>query len=194
MENEIDSERFFSMISNSLDERMTRLVAGAAAFGMKYGGVSQVARLSGLSRPSIYAGMTELKNENIAFEEGKTRQRKSGGTSSIPLDMAKIGQMLLNKGAYGQMRFMKENTFKQMLPTDLSKVLPVPYTKKYGFGCIYYEELGEGTFGHGAASSATLRIDPENDMIIVMTRNSAGKNFWEYYPKFIKSILSGIKK
>jgi hypothetical protein len=79
MGNEINSERFFSMISNSLDERTTRLVAGAAALGMKYGGVSQVARLSGLSRPSIYAGMAELKNENIAFEEGETRQRKIGG-------------------------------------------------------------------------------------------------------------------
>ncbi len=79
MGNEINGERFFKMISNSLDERMTRLVASAAALGMKYGGISQAARLSGLSRPSIYAGMEELKSQNTANEEGEARQRKIGG-------------------------------------------------------------------------------------------------------------------
>jgi transposase len=79
MGNEINGERFFKMISNSLDERMTRLVASAAALGMKYGGISQAARLSGLSRPSIYAGMEELKSQNAANAEGEARQRKIGG-------------------------------------------------------------------------------------------------------------------
>lgn len=79
MGNEINGERFFKMISNSLDERMTRLVASAAALGMKYGGISQAARLSGLSRPSIYAGMEELKSQNTANAEGEARQRKIGG-------------------------------------------------------------------------------------------------------------------
>ena len=79
MGNEINGERFFKMISNSLDERMTRLVASAAALGMKYGGISQAARLSGLSRPSIYAGIEELKSQNAANAEGEARQRKIGG-------------------------------------------------------------------------------------------------------------------
>jgi CubicO group peptidase (beta-lactamase class C family) len=119
-----------------------------------------------------------------------------GGTMSIPLDMAKIGQMLLNKGAYGDMRFMKENTFKQILPQNLSKVLSSPTDREYGFGVSWYKSdgLGEGTFAHGAASSATLRIDPENDMVIVMTRNTAGRNFKKYHPRFIKAIVDGIIK
>eukprot|EP00831_Metopus_contortus_P072494 TRINITY_DN6614_c0_g1_i6.p1 TRINITY_DN6614_c0_g1~~TRINITY_DN6614_c0_g1_i6.p1 ORF type:complete len:433 (-),score=65.57 TRINITY_DN6614_c0_g1_i6:443-1741(-) len=79
MKSEINGEKFFSTISDSLDERTTRLVASAAALGMKYGGISQVARLSGLSRPSIYAGMKELKNKNAENEEGQARQRKIGG-------------------------------------------------------------------------------------------------------------------
>lgn len=107
-----------------------------------------------------------------------------GGATSIPLDMAKTGQMLLNKGAYGNMRFMKEKTFKKMLPTNLSRVLSEPRRKEYGFGTAWYDKLGVGSFGHGAASAATLCIDPENDMVIVMTRNAAGKNFQEYHFEF----------
>lgn len=117
-----------------------------------------------------------------------------GGTTSTPLDMAKIGQMLLNKGAYGDMRFMKEETFRQMLPQNLSKLLSHPTDREYGFGVSWYKDdgLGKGTFAHGAASSATLRIDPENDMVIVMTRNSAGKNFKKYHSRFIKAIVNGM--
>ena len=79
MGNEINGEKFFNMIANALDERTNRLVASAAALGMEYGGISQVSRLSGLSRPSIYAGMEELKSQSAVDDEGKQRQRKIGG-------------------------------------------------------------------------------------------------------------------
>ena len=64
MKNKIDGKEFFSHVTDLFDERTTRLVASAAAMGMGYGGISQVARLSGLSRPSIHAGIKELKSES----------------------------------------------------------------------------------------------------------------------------------
>lgn len=79
MKNEINGKTFFSMVSGLLDERTTRLVAAAAALGMKYGGTSQVSRLSEVSRPSIYAGIKELRSETMAIERQKKRQRKIGG-------------------------------------------------------------------------------------------------------------------
>ena len=39
---------------------------------------------------------------------------------------------------------------------------------------------------------ATLRIDPVNDLVIVMTRNVAGKDRNKYHQKFIDAILQGI--
>ena len=48
---------------------------------------------------------------------------------STALDMARIGQMLLNGGAYGDRRFFREQTFEKMLPATLTKVLG-PDTKK----------------------------------------------------------------
>lgn len=118
----------------------------------------------------------------------------SHDANSVPLDMARIGQMLLNKGAYGNMRFMSEQTFEKMLPRPLSELTGTGHKVIYGVGTSLSttEGLGEGTFAHGAASSATTRIDPENDMVIVMTRNKAGKNFGKYHQPFIDAIVAAI--
>ena len=112
------------------------------------------------------------------------------------MDIAKIGQMLLNKGKYGNMQFFSEDTFAKMLPSKLTDVLGPDTNIEWGIGVMPWfsgEGLGKGTFGHGAASSATLRIDPINDLVIVMTRNTAGKNFGKYHPQFIKAIVDGLE-
>jgi CubicO group peptidase (beta-lactamase class C family) len=118
-----------------------------------------------------------------------------GSATSTPLDMARIGQMLLQKGAYGTMRFFSEASFKNMLPQELP-LLTNPGTYEYGLGTQWYtnDGLGKGTFAHGAASSAITRIDPENDLVIIMTRNSAGQNFGKYRKDFFKLIVDGIEK
>jgi CubicO group peptidase (beta-lactamase class C family) len=115
---------------------------------------------------------------------------------STPLDMAKIGQMLLQKGAYGEKRFFSEKTFKQMLPRNLEYILGKKTPIEYGIGTTFYnnEGWGKDTFAHGAASSAATRIDPENDLVISMTRNTAGKNYGKYHPQFIKTIIQGMQK
>jgi CubicO group peptidase (beta-lactamase class C family) len=108
--------------------------------------------------------------------------------------MAKVAQMLLNKGAYGDMRFMRPETFEQMLPRVLTDILGPGATIAYGIGTLPfpYDGLGEGTFGHTAASVATLRIDPEHDLVISMTRNSAGRNFVKYHAQFLEAIVEGL--
>jgi len=120
----------------------------------------------------------------------------SSDAASVPLDMARIGQMLLNKGAYGNMRFISPQTFEKMLPERLTKVLGPDTDQVYGMGTRFFEDegLGKGTFAHGAASAAIMRIDPENDLVVVMTRNAAGKNFEKYRPRFIEAVAQGIAR
>lgn len=72
------------------------------------------------------------------------------------------------------------------LPWLTQTSLSVPYREHCERG------LGKGTFGHGAASGAILRIDPTDDLVIVMTRNAAGANFGNYHPQFIQAIADGI--
>jgi CubicO group peptidase (beta-lactamase class C family) len=118
----------------------------------------------------------------------------SWATYSTPLDMARIGQMLLNKGSYGPHRFFSETTFAEILPRPLSQWFGPKISATYGLGSSFFEGegLGKGTFGHGAASAATLRIDPENDLVVVMTRDQAGRNFGTYHPRFMKAIADGL--
>ncbi|HOK67583.1 MAG TPA: hypothetical protein PLV55_12325, partial [Anaerohalosphaeraceae bacterium] len=42
--------------------------------------------------------------------------------------------------------------------------------------------------GHGAASSAVFRVDLENRLIIVQTRNQAGPHYDKYLTEFLKTI------
>jgi len=51
----------------------------------------------------------------------------AGSTKSTPLDMARICQMLLQKGAYGDMRFFSKDVFEQMLPQPLGNVTDHPW-------------------------------------------------------------------
>lgn len=111
------------------------------------------------------------------------------------MEMAKIGQMLLNGGAYGSYRFMSQQTRDAMLPIDISTITTDNSPTKYGIGTQWFTEdgLSDQCFAHGAASAATLRIDLKNDLVIAMTRNNAGRNFAKYHPMFIKIVTDCIK-
>ena len=109
----------------------------------------------------------------------------------MPLDMAKFGQMLLNKGSYGNMRFFKPETFeKEMLPQKLTRLLGPDATKVFGFGLDGTPEK----FGHGAASAATFKVDVNEKLVVVMTRNKQGKVYDKYMGKFLDAIAAGIEK
>ena len=125
-----------------------------------------------------------------------TATDSAGSAYSTPMDMARIGQMLLNRGSYGNMQFMRPETFAQMLPQRLTKELGPDTTTEWGIGLIWYKSdgLGKGTFGHGAASGACLRIDPENDMVISITRNAWGSNLDKYQSKFLAAVMDNIEK
>ena len=55
-----------------------------------------------------------------------------------------------------------------------------------------WEHVHNGKVGHGAASAATLRIDPDNDLMISMTRKAAGRNLDKYHPRFLKTVVEGM--
>jgi len=70
----------FSSISAALDERLRRLLAAAEAKAFGYGGISLVARATGVSRRAITAGLAELESEVAGREPGATRRvRHPGG-------------------------------------------------------------------------------------------------------------------
>jgi CubicO group peptidase (beta-lactamase class C family) len=106
--------------------------------------------------------------------------------------MAKFGQMLLNRGKYGDLQFMNESTFAKMLPQKLTMLLGPDATKTFGIGLDGQPESGK--FGHGAASAATFSVDTNKDLVVIMTRNKIGTNYDKYNGKFWQAITEGIEK
>jgi CubicO group peptidase (beta-lactamase class C family) len=111
---------------------------------------------------------------------------------TTPLDMARFGQMLLNRGSYGKYQFFRPETFEQMLPKRLTDVLGPDAAKTFGIGLD--GQPGSGKFGHGTASAATFSIDTTQDLVVIMCRNSIGKNYDKYNGGFWKAIQDGMEK
>jgi CubicO group peptidase (beta-lactamase class C family) len=111
---------------------------------------------------------------------------------SVPLDMAKFGQLLLNKGSYGDLQFLRPETFEQMLPQKLTITLGPDATKHFGIGLD--GQADSKKFGHGAASAATFSVDANEDLVVIMTRNKIGKNYDKYNGLFWQAINAGIVK
>jgi transposase len=70
----------FKALGPILNEQGRRLWAATEAIVLGRGGVSLVAQATGLSRPTIYAGIRELRGEQAAIPgRGQGRSRRSGG-------------------------------------------------------------------------------------------------------------------
>ncbi len=197
---------------NDMEERLAAVlsycdVAGSSAVyngADKELGCKIVEAVTGESLPNAYRKylLGPLGCDHTRVDDA------AGGARSVPLDFARICQMILNGGAYGDMRFMTPESAMAMRPRDLKEILD-PETAElsqvygkfdgwYGLGTHLVrdmdasEGLGKGAFGHGAASKATVRIDPENDLVIVMTRNGGGRNYMEYHQAFIDAVMAAI--
>jgi hypothetical protein len=89
-------------------------------------------------------------------------------TTSSAEDIARMGQLLLNRGSYG----------------DAGKG-GIPEGKTL---------LSRNTIGHGAASNAILRVDLDNEVVVSQVRNTAGPRYQGYFVKFLKAIYDSIIK
>jgi hypothetical protein len=87
--NHSDIQRRFRSLAPFLDERMRRLVAASESQAIGYGGVSVVARATGVSRRAITEGIKELKEpkkSKVRLEEARIRRRGAGRTRTVDKD------------------------------------------------------------------------------------------------------------
>lgn len=154
-------------------------------------GTKILEQITGLTLPELYKkylfdplGCTSIESIDA-----------SAMTWSNAYDLARIAQMLANHGSYGNQRFFSEETFEKMIPQKLDKLLGSDTKVTWGIGLTWFRGngLSDRTIGHGSASSCTLRVDLENDLVITMPRATAGRNFKKYHPRFIKAVTDGIQ-
>ena len=126
----------------------------------------------------------------------RTEVRNTGGaTQSTSLEMARVCQMLLNRGAYGDKRLLAEPVVAEMLPRRHSKTLgPYANDRPWGMGTHPWktDDFSPLAFGHAGYFKSTVFIDPAHDLVVVMLRQGAGTNYDKYHPQFLKAIADGM--
>jgi len=153
-------------------------------------------QVTGDSLPALYkkhlVGPLKMKNTLISDS--------GGGARTTAGDMAIFGQMLLNGGAYGALRFMMPDTIEQMLPNPLDVIgnMQGGGVGERGIGTTWVDDdrrnkiLGDRTFHHGSATSSTLYVDPENDLVIAVIRDSVSPAYEQYRVRLLKTIVDQL--
>jgi len=123
-------------------------------------------------------------------------------------ELARFGQLLLNRGSYGNLRFFSPETFEAMLPKPLEDFYPgVEDEVGIGLRWMRIEKwlldkfgdskevpmLSENTIGHGAASGAILRVDLDNDLVVAQVRNAPGERNEEYLYEFLRAVAGSLE-
>ena len=78
--------RKFEVLARVLDERTRRLVAAAEAEAIGFGGITAVARASGLSRGTVMRGMAELETAPRPARGQRIRRRGAGRKRTVDRD------------------------------------------------------------------------------------------------------------
>lgn len=129
------------------------------------------------------------------------------GADATAHDLATIGQLLLNGGSYGMRRWFGPETAAAMLPVDLGGMYP-GVRREWGIGLTWMRDrhpdagrggvawdtfiLSDRTFGHGSATAAVLRVDPENGLVIAQARRRAGERHREHLASFLLAVREGL--
>ncbi|TVR51153.1 MAG: hypothetical protein EA425_07885, partial [Puniceicoccaceae bacterium] len=120
--------------------------------------------------------------------------------------LAKIGQLIINRGAYGEYRFMAEETLAELMPQPYEKHFPGLGEGRadYGFGIRWASRPhprarrdgipeaavlpGPSTLGHGSLSGTIFRVDPELELIVVVGRFRRGEAHGAFFDELLLTI------
>jgi CubicO group peptidase (beta-lactamase class C family) len=130
----------------------------------------------------------------LGMKDTQVRGAESDAYSTAP-DLARLGQLLLNKGSYGGKRLFSAASYEKMLPQRLTSILGPGTTVVRGIGLYPVnltspEKLSSGTaiesnrafgfgnvVGHGAISGSVLAVDLEKKVVYSVARDNMGDGF-----------------
>lgn len=130
--------------------------------------------------------------------------------AATALDVARVAQMLLQKGAYGDWQFFSEDTWSQLLPTRLADLYPNLHdrTREGGIGLEHAWDPEDDvtatasasnqprkrlhTLGLGSASSSVCRIDYQHDTVLVAARPAASNS--RLHEKHLHALVRALEE
>ncbi|HSV74248.1 MAG TPA: serine hydrolase [Chthonomonadales bacterium] len=142
-------------------------------------------------------GLADVPIMNMAF-----------GARLTARELATLGQVLANRGSYGDRELYSEATHARLLPVPLKQFWPA-VDVEWGIGLTHMPErrpgapagsmaprdlsLGPRTIGHGSATSCILRVDPDTGVVIAMIRRTAGARYGEHAADFFAAVADALR-
>lgn len=136
--------------------------------------------------PPIYdkkdGKLVATRNTLIALPVQAKYPIPAGGLYSTGTDLAKLYQMMLGRGALGDVRILSEQSVAEMTKVQTGS-LPAAFTPEMGFGYGWAvvrkptgvtATLSPGSYGHGGAFGTQGWIDPTQDLFVVLLIQRAG--------------------
>lgn len=140
-----------------------------------------------LTRLASLYDIKEGKLHDVGFQLlGPTKNAKhpipAGGLYSTAEDLGKLYQVMLLRGAIGELRIVSENSVAEMTKDQVPN-LTAGFTPNVGMGFGWqvtrqpngvHAMLSSGSFGHGGAFGTQGWIDPGNDLFIILLFQRVG--------------------
>ena len=135
---------------------------------------------------TVYRGIRGPDNK-VDFRQGFTPDdlpdfpfvRASGGMISTAMDYGKFLQMYLNRGRYGKVEILTQESVRKAT----SPLVKTGESAYYGLG--WAVEKG-GIFSHGGSDGTTAWVDPSLDLFgLVFTQSPGGNNPVETFRKLV---------
>jgi CubicO group peptidase (beta-lactamase class C family) len=174
--------------------------------GMGYDLAGKVMEL--VSGQSIFRLMRENLFDPLGMSQTTLEEDLGFSCFSTAADMAKLGQMMLNRGAYGELAFFSPQTFDQILPQPLSRFYPAIQNKDWGIGLTWMRQrhpqagtngipkdatvLSRNVIGHGSATSAILRVDLDHELVIAQTRRRGGADYDQHLARLLLALEGAL--
>lgn len=118
----------------------------------------------------------------LAVPEGAKHPVPAGGLYSTAGDLAKLYQMMLNKGTIGNARVVSEKAVAEMTKVQTGDI-KTGFVDGMGFGygwAVVREPKGvtaalsAGSYGHGGAFGTQAWIDPAQDLFVILMIQRTG--------------------
>lgn len=173
--------------------------------GMGYNLAGKVMEM--VSGKSIFRLMRENFFDPLGLENTIMEEDLAFSCHSNAEEFAVFGQLLLNRGAYGELKFFSPETFAELMPRPLAEFYP-GVEQEWGIGITWMRQqhpsagqsgypqdltiLSKNVIGHGSATSAVLRVDLDNGLVICQTRRNGGAQYEKYLERFLMAIEEGL--
>lgn len=115
------------------------------------------------------------------------------GTLLSAEELARLSQVILNGGSYGDLQFYRPETRDLLLPVNVEQWYP-DFHDARGIGLyLHGQGLGPNTVGGAAASSTIQRIDPDNELVITVGRVLQGKDYDQYVGELFQTVMDSLE-